>query len=70
MHRVLFPLMLVLFTGIPDHVLAQEETSDSGLRGSLVEDRAARKLMEAGSARYDGDEVAKAVEIWQSVIER
>ena len=62
--------MLVLFTGIPDHVLAQEETSDSGLRGSLVEDRAARKLMEAGSARYDGDEVAKAVEIWQSVIER
>ena len=40
------------------------------VRGSLVEDRAARKLLEAGDARYDSDEHAKAVEVWQSVIER
>ncbi|MBI1374607.1 MAG: tetratricopeptide repeat protein [Phycisphaera sp.] len=40
------------------------------LRGSIVEDRAARKLLEAGDARYDANEQKKAVEIWQSVIER
>ncbi|HIF30302.1 MAG TPA: tetratricopeptide repeat protein [Planctomycetaceae bacterium] len=39
-------------------------------RGSLIEDRAARKLIDAGDARYEVDELAKAVEIWQSVIER
>lgn len=39
-------------------------------QGSIVEDRTARKLMEAGDSRYEGDEVSKAVEIWQSVIER
>lgn len=39
-------------------------------RGSLIEDRAARKLIEAGDARFDVEEMKKAVEIWQSVIER
>ena len=50
----------------------QEQTGDEATapRGSLIEDRAARKLIEAGDARFDGDETAKAVEIWQSVIER
>ena len=36
----------------------------------MVEDRAAVKLLEAGDARYDADEFTKAVEVWQSVIER
>ncbi len=49
---------------------ADDGASSSPLRGSLVEDRAARKLVEAGDSRYDSDEFAKAVEIWQSVIER
>ncbi len=52
---------------------AQEPAPDGEkqpVRGSLVEDRAARKLLEAGDARYDSDEYAKAVEVWQSVIER
>lgn len=40
------------------------------LKGSIVEDRAAKKLVEAGDARYEADEVTKAVEVWQSVIER
>lgn len=40
------------------------------LRGSIIEDRAARKLVEAGDARLEADEASKAVEIWQSVIER
>jgi len=41
-----------------------------GPRGSLVEDRAAKKLLAAGDTRYEAEEVIKAVEIWQSVIER
>ncbi len=40
------------------------------VRGSLVEDRAASKLIEAGDARFDADEPTKAVEVWESVIER
>jgi tetratricopeptide (TPR) repeat protein len=39
-------------------------------RGSLVEDRAAHKLLEAGDARLDAGETVKAVEVWQSVLER
>src|SRR5438067_1433752 len=46
------------------------EGDASPARGSLVEDRAAVKLLEAGDARYDADEFNKAVEVWQSVIER
>jgi TolA-binding protein len=38
--------------------------------GSLIEDRAAGKLIEAGLARLEADEPSKAVEIWQSVMER
>ncbi|MFT7643794.1 MAG: TolA-binding protein [Pirellulaceae bacterium] len=40
------------------------------VRGSLIEDRAARKLVEAGDARYEVDEITKSIEIWKSVIER
>ncbi len=39
-------------------------------QGSIIEDRFARKLLEAGDSRMAADETAKAVEIWQSVIER
>ncbi|OWK35636.1 tetratricopeptide repeat protein [Fimbriiglobus ruber] len=39
-------------------------------RGSIVEDRTARKLLEAGDARLEAGEPGKAVEVWQSVIER
>jgi TolA-binding protein len=39
-------------------------------RGSIVEDRAAKKLIEAGDARLEAEEVSKALEIWKSVIER
>jgi tetratricopeptide (TPR) repeat protein len=38
--------------------------------GSIVEDRTARKLLEAGDARMEANETGKAVEVWQSVIER
>ncbi|MFO0903887.1 MAG: tetratricopeptide repeat protein [Pirellulales bacterium] len=66
-------------TPAPRHAAAQEKTAaekaaadgESGpARGSIVEDRAARKLLEAGDARLDAEETAKAVEIWKSVVER
>src|SRR5687767_13400451 len=46
------------------------EPAGSPVRGSIVEDRAAKQLLEAGDARLDADEATKAVEIWKSVIER
>ena len=46
------------------------EPARPALRGSLVEDRAARQLIDAGDARLDADESTKALEIWKSVIER
>ena len=54
-------------------VLGQEKPANdksSPVRGSIVEDRAAKQLLEAGDARLDADEATKAVEIWKSVIER
>jgi len=59
------PLFSVLLLGHLRPASAQPPA-----RGSLVEDRAAKKLIAAGDARFDAEELAKAVEIWQSVIER
>ncbi len=39
------------------------------LRGSVKEDREARKKIEAGDARHDADEKQKALELWQSVLD-
>ena len=55
-------------TGQPEK--GETNTPAAGVRGSIVEDRAARKQLEAGDARIDAGEPAKAVEVWQSVIER
>ena len=49
---------------------AAEETAGGPAKGSIVEDRAARKLLEAGDSRLEADEHSKAIEVWQSVIER
>ena len=48
---------------------AGQAKKKSRLRGSLIEDRAAKKLVEAGDARLEAQELKKAVEVWQSVIE-
>lgn len=58
--------LLVFALAVPAIVNAQR----GPLSGSLIEDRAARKLLEAGDARLDADEKEKALEIWQSVLER
>jgi TolA-binding protein len=47
-----------------------DDPGPAAVRGSIVEDRAAKKLLEAGDARLDANEATKAVEIWKSVIER
>ena len=49
---------------------APVDAGATAVRGSIVEDRAAKKLLEAGDARLDANEATKAVEIWKSVIER
>ncbi len=58
----------------PDAAQGQEkvatEEPGSAVRGSIVEDRAAKKLLEAGDARLDASESTKAIEVWKSVIER
>ena len=46
---------------------AQEEKAE---RGSIIEDRAARKLLQAGDTRLELGENEKALEIWESVVER
>lgn len=51
-------------------VLISARTYAQPARGSLIEDRAARKLVEAGDARIEANETTKAVEVWESVIER
>jgi len=61
-------ILATLFAPLTPSIHAQE--GKPLLRGSLIEDRAARKLIEAGDTRYDAGEKDKAVEIWQSVLER
>ncbi|MCX7420754.1 MAG: tetratricopeptide repeat protein [Planctomycetia bacterium] len=64
----LFAGLLVFGSAFSQEPVKKDEAAVS--KGSIVEDRAAKKLLEAGDARYEADEVSKAVEIWQSVIER
>ncbi len=70
------PLLIALlvsaqFTlGLGICLLQAQEPEAPALRGSIVEDRAAKKLLEAGDARLDADESSKAIEVWKSVIER
>ncbi len=57
--------LLILFLVTP--AFSQEEKPE---RGSIIEDRAARKLLQAGDARLELGENEKALEIWESVVER
>ncbi|MCH2401433.1 MAG: tetratricopeptide repeat protein, partial [Pirellulales bacterium] len=60
-----------LLLASPWVVVGQEAAAKSvPVRGSIVEDRAAKKLIEAGESRFEAEEISKALEIWKSVIER
>ena len=70
----LFFAALGLVAIAPD-ALGQAEGKDGNSkpaipRGSIVEDRAARRLMEAGDLRIEAGETDKGLELWRSVIER
>lgn len=58
--------LLLVLTGL--HAPAQDTNPPE--RGSVIEDRAARKLLQAGDARLEVGENEKALEIWESVVER
>ena len=60
----------IFLIGSPTGLVAGAAPGKLPVRGSIIEDRAARKLIQAGDLRYDAGEEDKAVEIWQSVIER
>lgn len=71
--RKILIVCVAVFVGSWAHAQQPAPTEEAGgvsVRGSIVEDRAAKKLLEAGDARLDANESAKAVEIWKSVIER
>lgn len=62
-------LLLLLFVGFAG-MMPGADAPAPATQGSLVEDRAARQLLQAGDLRYDAAEFEKAGEIWLSVIER
>jgi len=63
------PLKLFVFAVLLTiHTHAQEQKLSE--RGSIAEDRAARKLLQAGDSRIEVGENEKALEIWESVVER
>ncbi len=63
-------VVLCLLGGFARTPIRAQEENAAPVRGSVIEDRAARKLVDAGDVRYEANEVDKAVEIWESVIER
>ncbi|MDA0765562.1 MAG: tetratricopeptide repeat protein [Verrucomicrobia bacterium] len=61
-----FITLLALLLALP----ALAQSPETAERGSIIEDRAARKLLQAGDARLEVGENEKALEIWESVVER
>ena len=62
--------ILSVLLGIVVTQISQAQEKNPAERGSIVEDRAARKLLQAGDARLEVGENEKALEIWESVVER
>lgn len=70
MTKILFRLALALALSLAIPTPSPAQSPDGAGRGSIIEDRAARKLLQAGEARLEVGEHEKALEIWESVIER
>ena len=58
--------LLMTILAVPTFTIGQA----GPMRGSITEDRKARKLLEAGDARMEADEKQKALEIWQTVLDQ
>jgi len=67
---LLLPLFSIFLLQFSNTLSAGVPAGKPPVRGSIIEDRAARKLLQAGELRFDAGEEDKAVEIWESVIER
>ena len=61
---------LFIFLFLITSVFAVSLQAQSPLRGSITEDRKAKKLLEAGDSRMEADEKAKALEIWRTVLDQ
>lgn len=61
---------LLCFLILATSVFAVSLEAQSSLRGSITEDRKAKKLLEAGDSRMEADEKAKALEIWRTVLDQ
>ena len=68
--RILLPVLSIFILQLSTSLPAAVPAPKKPVRGSIIEDRAARKLLQAGELRFDAGEETKAVEIWESVIER
>jgi TolA-binding protein len=61
---------LFIFLFLLTSVFAVSLQAQSSLRGSITEDRKAKKLLEAGDSRMEADEKSKALEIWRTVLDQ
>ncbi len=70
--KPLIPLKekFVLFLLVATSACALSLHGQSPLRGSITEDRKAKKLLEAGDSRMEADEKSKALEIWRTVLDQ
>jgi len=70
--KPLIPLKekFVLFLLVATSSCALSLHGQSPLRGSITEDRKAKKLLEAGDSRMEADEKSKALEIWRTVLDQ
>ena len=70
--KPLIPLKekFVLFLLLATSACALSLHGQSPLRGSITEDRKAKKLLEAGDSRMEADEKSKALEIWRTVLDQ
>ena len=59
-------IILALLLALPA-LPSLAQSPEKAERGSIIEDRAARKLLQAGDARLEVGENEKALEIWESV---
>lgn len=64
-----FVLLFTLFAGTGS-LLAQDAKAPVPGASSVIEDRKAKQMIEAGDARYDANEIEPAIELYKAAIDR